>query len=163
MGWVGFVFARLVALTLIVLAIRRLWRSFPRFSALIAALAILVLSAFTVLKSYSPEGVYGFVGEIEPMNNAPDLAPEVYHRDHFWRLSDGKMQDCFGRVCGQSIPYKKTRDGWVLVPKTEQPYWEKLQFSVFGFRLVTHNGSGAFYPRRIIPFARPYWMPDWLQ
>src|SRR5262245_22621660 len=90
-GWFGFIFARLVALSLLLLSIGRFWRSFPRLAALTTGLAVLALVAFCVLKSYSPDGVYGFVGEIEPSNNS-SYSPELYHKDHFWRISDGKVQ-----------------------------------------------------------------------
>jgi hypothetical protein len=164
-GWFGFIFARLVALLIVGLALRRLWRSFPRSIAWITSLSILSFGAFAVVKSYSPEGTYGCVGEYEPTNNAPDLAPELYHKDHFWRFSHGKVDDCFGNLCGRYGRYEKTADGWTVIQEVEEPFTWKLQFSVLGFRLimVEDHGATAFHPRRIIPFARPYWMPDWLQ
>jgi len=163
MGWIGFVLARLLLLFLIVLAVRRLWRTFPRLAASITALTILASGAFTVVKSSSPSGIYGFVGEIEPMNDAPDLAPDLYHKDHFWRLSAGKVDDCFGLICQHYGRYEKRGDGWVVIHELKEPYVWKLNFSILGFRLISDNGATAFYPRRIIAFPRPYWMPDWLQ
>jgi hypothetical protein len=167
MGWTSFMFVRLVALLLVLLAIRRLWRTSVAAAASMTAVVILGLGTFSVLKSYSPEGIYGFVGELEPMNDAPDIAPEFYHKDHFWRFSRGKVEDCFGNVCGRYGRYEKTADGWIVIHEVEEPFAWKLQFSVFGFRLrkvEDHDPVfGELYPRRIIPFARPYWMPDWLQ
>ena len=51
-GWFGFIFARLVALFLVVLALRRLWRWSPLFGGLISGLGILFLGAFFAVKSY---------------------------------------------------------------------------------------------------------------
>jgi hypothetical protein len=162
-GWFGFIFARLVALFLVVLALRRLWRWSPLFGGLISGLGILFLGGFFAVKSYSPDGVYGFVGEIEPSNDSP-WSPELFHKDHFWRISGAKVQDCYGDICGPFAQYKKTPDGWVIVAEDGRDFWSKLQFSVFGFRLVSNNRlKTEFYPRRIIPFARPYWMPQWMQ
>jgi hypothetical protein len=164
-GWVGFVFVRFLILLLVAVAIRSLWRSFPRVTALVTALAILSLAAFAIVESNSPDGTYGCVGELEPMNDAPDIAPELYHKDHFWRFSHGKVEDCFGNECSHYGRYEKTADGWVVVHEIEEPFTWRLQFSVFGFRLIRieDQGATAFCPRRIIPFPRPYWMPDWLQ
>src|SRR5262249_9246078 len=115
MGWFGFIFARVTAVFLIVLVIRRLWRSFSRFTASLTFIALFCFGAFSVMKSYSPEGDYGFVGEIEPMNDAPDLAPALYHKDHFFRLSHGDMKDFFGDVPLYYGRYEKTPDGWIAI------------------------------------------------
>jgi hypothetical protein len=163
-GWVSFIFARLVALTLVALSLRRLWQSFPRIAASVIGIAILALAAFTTFKSFSPDGIYGFVGEIEPSNEFPEFRA-IYHKDHFWRISGGKIYECYGDLYREYVRCEKRRDGWVLLErKTEHPpYWTKLEFSVFGFRMISVNGPGEFYPRRVIPFRRPFWMPQWLQ
>src|ERR1700676_3416949 len=64
-GWVSFVLARLVAVALVALAIRRVWRSYPRVGVWVTASLLLGLAAFGAVKSYSPAGTYGFIGEIE--------------------------------------------------------------------------------------------------
>jgi hypothetical protein len=168
MGWFGFVFAHLAALLLLVLAIHWLWRSFPRIGAVVAASIVIGLGALSVVKSYSPEGTYGYVGEIEPMNDAPDLAPALYRKDHFIRLSAGKMDEFFGNVRLPYGRYEKTPRGWILTQGWgENPLVWRLEFSILGIRMISvidnDKAATAYQPRRIIPVARPIWMPDWLQ
>lgn len=164
-GWVGFIFGRLFVLFIVAVVVHRLYRSFQRVTALITLLAFLGCGVFAAVKSYSPDGTYGFVGEIEPMNNAPDLAPELYHKDHYTRISKGVVYDCYGHECSRYGRYEKTAHGWTVIHEVREPFTWKLEFSVFGFRLVDmrDGGSTGFCPRRIIPIPRPYWMPDWLQ
>jgi hypothetical protein len=163
--WLGFVFIRLVVLLFSAMGIHVLFRSFPWIAASIIATLFLAVGAFSLVKSQSPDGMYGYVSELEPMNDAPDISPELYHKDHFWRFSHGKVEDCFGDLCSHYGRYEKTPDGWIVVHELQEPYTWKLQFSVFGYRLIMPEGGGAtaFCPRRIVTFARPYWMPDWLQ
>jgi hypothetical protein len=169
MGWFGLIFARLAVLFAVILALRRLWRSFPRTTAWITVVISLGCGAFAVVKSFSPDGTYGFVGEIEPMNESPDLAPELYHKDHYLRLSNGKMEDCYGDSCTLYGRYEKTANGWRVINETaREDYTWRLEFSVLGFHQLNmaHRdevGGTEFYPRRFLPFPRPYWMPDWLQ
>jgi hypothetical protein len=120
------------------------------------------------VKSYSPEGTYGYVGEIEPMNDAPDLAPALYRKDHFIRLSAGKMDEFFGNVRLPYGRYEKTPRGWILTQGWgENPLVWRLEFSILGIRMISvidnDKAATAYQPRRIIPVARPIWMPDWLQ
>src|SRR6187549_968987 len=75
-GWFGFIFARLVALFLVALALRRLWRSFPRVTAWMISITALSFAAFAIVKSYAPEGTYCFVGDIEPMNEDSEHYPQ---------------------------------------------------------------------------------------
>jgi len=163
-GWVGFVFVRLVVLLLVALAIQRLWRRFAWIAASVTFLALIGLGAVAAVKSHSPDGTYGYVCELEPVNTLRDI-PELYHKDHFWRFSHDKVEDCFGNRCAHYGRYEKTADGWIVIHEVQEPYTWKLQFSMFGYRLIRpeDGDATAFCPRRIIPFARPYWMPDWLQ
>ena len=163
MGWFGLVFVRLVALIVVTIAVHQMWRVLPRFGPPIAALLAIAAGWFAVAKTVSPEGTYGYVGEIEPLNNAPELVPELYQKDHFWRFVHGEVQDCFGDFCVRYGPYERTAEGWTVVRDGEEPFTWKLKFSVLGFQLVGENGPTAYHPRRLLPFPRPYWMPDWLQ
>src|ERR1700676_2742670 len=87
-------------------------------------------------------------------------------QDHFFRLSGGRVDDFDGDTHYQYGRYEKTRDGWVVVQRLHDGdgiVW-RLKFSVFGILLINkENGGTISLPRRLVPFMRPGWMPNWLQ
>jgi hypothetical protein len=154
MGWFSFVLGRIVALFLVVLALRRLWQWSRAVGMSLAGLVIIGLTAFSVIKSYSPAGVYGLV---------PGLNDDM---DHYFRLAGGKVDliHDFPRLHGDYGHYEKTIDGWFLTYGGKDPSVCRLKFSVLGIYLIdVESGAHRFLPRRIIPFLRPGWMPDWFQ
>ena len=151
-GWFSFVLARFVGLYLIVLLVRRLWRWSHRIGISAATLLIIGFAVFSVVKSYSPDGIYCVVGEM------------AKYDDHYFLFAAGKVEDIHPDTRLRYGHYEKTADGWVVITNDEEPYTEKLKFSVFGIYLTkADNPEPSFWPRRIIPFLRPSWIPDWLQ
>ena len=155
-GWFGFVLACLVMLLLVVLGVRRLWRWFRPVGTSVGTLLIVGIAIFAIMKSYSPAGIYTNLDE--------------YGRDydHYWLLANGEMKDVSREGRLHYGRYEKTSDGWILT-RTDLAdrdlFKSKLKFSVFGISLTDPEDPQAalFVPRRIIPFVRPKWMPNWLQ
>src|SRR5581483_589834 len=152
-GWFSFVLARIMALFLVVLAVLWLWQRSRAVGISVAGVLILSLTAFTAMKSYSPVGSYAVI---------PGLGHDM---DHYFRLADGKVDliHDFPRLDADYGHYEKTADGWFLTyGGKDDPSVCRLRFSVFGIYLTdTENDAHHFLPRRMIPFLRPRWMPDW--
>ncbi len=155
-GWFAFVLVRTVALFLIVVAVRCLWRFYRGIAVAIAALLIAGVITFSLVKMYSPTGIYSFTFE----------EIEYVGGDHYCSVADGKLEDVhrdqhfhFGRY------YKSGNDWIVAMDRPSHIFVFKLKFSVFGIRMtnIEDPKESMFYPRRIIPFVRPHWMPNWLQ
>ena len=154
-GWFSFVFGRFILLTLIVLGMRGLWRWSRAIGTMVAVLLTIGLVVFIIMKSYSPVGSYGFI---------PGFHDDM---DHYFRLADGKVDLVHNlpRLNADYGHYEKTADGWLLTYGGKDPSVCRLRFSVFGIYLTKIEDRQAtnFLPRRIIPFLRPGWIPDWLQ
>jgi len=150
-SWFGFLSARFIALLLIALAVLWLWRRSRVVGVSIAVLLILGLTAFTVIKSYSPEGIYA------------DLTDLSRDGDQYFLLSNGKLEWMSRNGPMLHWRYEKTKDGWIVT--TSDGEIQRLNFSVLGFQMTQQDTgrSTDFFPRRIVPFVRPDWVPDWLQ
>jgi ABC-type transport system involved in multi-copper enzyme maturation permease subunit len=150
-GWFSFVLVRIIVFFLVALAVRRLSRSSRAAGAAVAGLLILGVTIFSVMASYSPAGIYGVVDEIEGDG------------DHYYIFADGKVEDVYKDGRAQWGRYEKTADGWVLTLPDHRVF--KLKSSWFGiwWTNVEAPDSTLCLGRRIIPFLRPDWMPNWLQ
>ena len=91
--------------------------------------------------------------------------------DFYWEFVHGKWSlvykggrdDYFGT-------YARTGDGWVLTnrPDLQLKYGKsetwKIECSWFGVSFFDESGKrGEHFRRRVIPFLRPNWMPNWMQ
>lgn len=141
-----------------------IWRNSRRFGIWATAIVVLATATFVIAKSVSPAGKYS-VGE-EGIYTEENPRDEV---DKFYHLSGGKAYLVVDGKRSCVASYYKTRQGWVWENMTKRdgvPDKFRIRFSVIGFDIVDLNGQGDpgwFNRRRVVPFARPRWMPDWLQ
>jgi len=139
----------------IALVLWRVWRRSRVLGAASAAVVALSIAIFAFAKSRSPAGIYSCINEIEPM------CPE---KDCFIRLSQGRVDHVECGATHHYGSYQKTPNGWTVTHETKEPFTWRLRFSIFGCRYIADDGSAtAYFPRRLIPFTRPSWMPDWIQ
>ncbi len=145
----SFLIGRFVVLLLLILAIALVWRRCRAFGVSITLLLVLGIAVFSVLKSYSPDGIYA------------DLLS--HESDSYFLLSNGKIEWITKNGSMLHWRYEKTKEGWIVT--TSDGEVQKLKFSVFGIQMTQPDTgrSTDFFPRRIIPFVRPEWMPKWLQ
>lgn len=150
-GWFGYVLLRIVGLFVVGLAVRRVWRRSFVVGVSLAVLAVLSLSLFAFMKSYSPAGIYGAVDQLEG------------NGDHYYVFGGGRVRYVDKDTDVQWGRYEKTLDGWTLTTADHVVY--KLKASWFGLCLtnVAAPKSKMIWGRRIVPFLRPDWMPNWLQ
>ena len=145
-----------------------IWRRSPRTGKLLAVVVIFVILAFVVTKSVSPAGKY-----LSPYRGGIYLQGE-HVPDEWIELSGGVYY-----VVGDGDRYRRgsyfKKDGhWILQLGERSdggfPEWQ-LKFSVLGIVLpqTVDDRDGhervepVFARRRIIPFARPDWIPKWLE
>lgn len=151
------------ALLLGVLALWRLWRSGPRIAMSVTAVVVLGGAALVIATSISPIGKYAIGG-------CRGLGYE-YTQDEFYELSGGVWYDVIGGHRHRLGSYYKKDGQWILrVDRRDGEFDEqKLRFSVLGFYTVippiegNPGGPTNFERRRMIPFARPRWIPEWLE
>jgi hypothetical protein len=150
-GWFGFALVRMVALFLVVLAVRRVWRWSRAAGASVAALLVLGVTILILITSYSPAGVYG------------DIDEYAYDTDHYYILSGGRFENVYKNDVLHLGHYEKTAGGWILTETDNSRY--KLKPSWFGIWMINVEfpESREVLGRRIIPFLRPDWIPKWLQ
>ena len=156
----------LVVETLIVAIIVWLvWRVSPRVGKLLSLIIVFGSAAFVVAKSVSPTGKYAVGGCRGPGFEAMGISDEYYQLSGglFYDIVDGRRHriGSYYRKNGQWILQIDRRDGEL----DEQ----KLRFSVLGFDTVLPPIEGDKYRptnfnhRRLIPFTKPRWMPEWLE
>ena len=166
-GWFAFVLVRVVVFFLIALVVRLLWRWPRTLSRSIAILIVVSLVTSIVTISYSPIGVYGVVDKIEdPFDHYFVFAGgkvEFVRQPYFFILGD--KVDSPEEADVQWGHYGKTANGWIMIETGEHGRRFKLKSSWFGIRMcnIEAPGNCILLGRRILPFLRPDWMPDWLQ
>jgi hypothetical protein len=154
-----------VSAVLITVVIRRVWRASSRVGMLLTAAVVLACTTFVVAKSASPSGKYAVGGCRGPGFEALGISDEYYQLAGgvFYDVVNGRRQrmGSYYRKNGQWILQIDRRDGEV----DEQ----KLRFSVLGYDTVLPPIEGEKYRptnfnrRRLIPFTKPRWMPEWLE
>jgi hypothetical protein len=154
----------IVGVSLLVLfGLWRVWRSAPRIAMLTTAAVALGGAALVTATSLSPAGKYAIGGCRGGLYE--------YTEDEYYELSGGVVYDVVaGRRHRMGSYYKK--DGqWIFqVDGNDGPIaHQKLRFSLLGFDTVippiegNSGGVTNFERRRIIPFTRPRWIPEWLE
>jgi hypothetical protein len=166
-GWFGFALIRIVILFLLLFIARALWRWSRNVGRPLATLIILGLLTFLVMTWYSPAGIYGVVDRIEDPF------------DHYFVFAGGKVEfvrQPYFFILGEKVDapqnakmewgrYEKTANGWIMTETGEHGSRYRLQSSWLGIRLINLETpeSQMIWGRRLIPWLRPDWMPDWLQ
>lgn len=151
------------ALFLGVLTLWTLWRSTPRIAMFATALVVLGGVALVAAKSISPTGKYAIGG-------CRGIGYE-YTQDEFYELSGGVWYDVIGGHRHRLGSYYKKNGQWILQIDRRDGILDeqKLRFSLLGFNTVippiegNPGGPTNFERRRIIPFTRPRWIPQWLE
>ena len=150
-------------LLLVLFGLWRLWRSAPRIAIFATAALVLGGAALVTATSLSPAGKYAIGG-------CRGLGYE-YTQDEYYELSGGVFYDVIdGRRYRMGSYYKKNGQ-WVLqIDRRDGELDEqKLRFSLLGFDTLLPPIEGEDYRptnferRRLIPFTRPRWIPEWLE
>jgi|GEM_PF-3539854 len=156
----------LIALLVMALVVWRVWRASPRIGKLLALLILLGGGTFALAKSLSPSGKYAVGGCRSAGLRSFGISDEYYELSGgvYYKVVDGNR-----RRVGS---YRKKDGQWTVRwdGDGDGPYAElKLRFSVLGFYTIlppfenNEGGPTVFNRRRIIPFSRPHWMPEWLE
>jgi hypothetical protein len=127
------------------------------------ALVVLGGAALVAAKSISPAGKYAIGG-------CRGLGYE-YTQDEFYQLSGCVWYDVIGGHRHRLGSYYKKDGQWILRIDRKDGILDeqKLRFSLLGFDTVIRpiegnpGGPTTFERRRIIPFTRPRWIPEWLE
>lgn len=152
------------ALVVGVFALWRLWRSVPRVGLPVIALVVLTAAAIVLAKSMSPTGKYAMGGCRMRGGN------EEYY-DEYVELSGGVIYDVIAWHRHRLGTYYKKDGQWFLQMDRNDGVLDvqKLRFSVLGFDTVipaiegNEGGPTDFNRRRILPFTRPHWIPEWIE
>jgi len=152
-------------LLLVALTLWKLWRSAPRIAVFATAFVVLGGAALITAKSISPSGKYAVGGCRGPGLQWFGISDEYYQLSGgvFYDVVDGQRHriGSYYRKNGQWILQMDRRDGEL----DEQ----KLRFSLLGFDTVLPPIEGEEYRptnfnhRRLIPFTKPRWLPQWLE
>jgi hypothetical protein len=155
----------LVAAFAISIAVCRVWRASPRVGKLLTVVIVLVAGAFVVAKSLSPAGKYAVGGCRGPGFRGLGISDEYY------QLSGGVVYDVVDGHRERTGSYYKKNGQWILRMDRRDGVLDeqRLRFSVIGFDTVLPSVEGDEYRptnfnrRRLIPFTKPQWMPEWLE
>jgi hypothetical protein len=140
------------------------WRVSPRIGKILVLVILLISGTFLVAKSVSPAGKYTIGGCRGPGRAWFGITDDYYEFSGgvFYEVVDGHR-----RRLGS---YRKKDGHWFVEGDASGPFAEQgLRFSVLGFCTVlpafgdSPGGPTTFNRRRIIPFTRPSWMPEWLE
>ena len=155
----------LLVMSAMMLVIWLVWRRSHRLGKILALVIILLGTTFVVAKSISPAGKYAVGGCRGPGFEAMGISDEYYLLSGgvYYDVVDGRphRMGSYYRKNGQWILRMDRRDGAL----DEQ----KLRFSVLGFDTVLPPIEGEAYRptnfnhRRLVPFTKPRWMPEWLE
>lgn len=151
------------ALLLSVLGLWRLWRSAPRIALFATAVVVLGGTALVTATSISPAGKYAIGG-------CRGIGYESTE-DEYYELSGGVFYDVVAGRRHRMGSYYKKNGQWVLqIDRRDGELDEqKLRFSLLGFDTLLPPIEGEEYRptnferRRLIPFTRPRWIPEWLE
>ena len=159
-----FLLGFLIVILVISVGVWLLWRTSPRVGKSLALVILLGGGAFVLAKSLSPSGKYAVGGCKGPGLRSFGISDEYYE------LSDGVYYDVVDGRRKRMGSYRRKEHEWVVVWDGEGPFAEqKLRFSVLGFYTVipaiegNEGGPTDFNRRRLIPFPRPRWIPEWLE
>jgi hypothetical protein len=150
------------ALLLAALALWRLWRAAPRIALFATAVVVLGGTALVTATSTSPAGKYAIGG---------CRGGYEYTEDEYYELSGGVLYDVIAGRRHRMGSYYKKNGQWVLqIDRRDGELDEqKLRFSLLGFDTLLppiegeQNRPTTFERRRLIPFTRPRWIPEWLE
>jgi len=152
------------ALLLVVFGLSRLWRSVPRMAMFATAVVVLGGVALVTATSLSPSGKYAVGGCKGPGLKSFGISDEYYE------LSGGVFYDVVNGRRHRVGSYRRKDGQWIVEHDGDGPFAEqKLRFSMLGFYTVipaiegNEGGPTDFNRRRLIPFTRPHWMPEWLE
>jgi hypothetical protein len=131
-----------------------------RVGRLLSLIIVLASVAVVVTKSVSPVG-----GCRGPRLKALGISDENY------QLSGGVYYDVVnGKVNRMGSYYRKNGQWTLRIDHVNGVVDEQgLRFSFLGFDTViaplegNEGGPTSFNRRRLIPFTRPSWMPEWLE
>lgn len=151
------------ALLLGALGLWRLWRSAPRIALPLTAVVLLGGAALVTATSVSPAGKYA-IGDCRGGDHE-------YTEDEYYELSGGVFYDVVAGRRHRMGSYYKKNGQWVLqIDRRDGELDEqKLRFSLLGFDTLLPPIEGeqyrptTFERRRLIPFTRPRWIPEWLE
>ena len=155
----------LLLLVIAAVVVWRVWRASPRTGKVLFALIVLGGTTFVVAKSVSPAGKYAVGGCRGPGFRWLGISDEYYH------LSGGVFYDVVDGHRERIGSYYKKNGEWILRMDHKDGTLDeqKLRFSVLGFDTVLPPMEGDEYRptnfnhRRLIPFTKPRWMPEWLE
>ena len=153
------------ALLLGVLGLWKLWRAAPRIATIAIAVVVLGGTALVTATSISPAGKYAVGG-----CKGPGLAA-LGITDEYYQLSGGVFYDVVDGQRHRMGSYYKKNGQWILqiYRRDGELDEQKLRFSVLGFDTLLPPIEGeeyrptTFERRRLIPFSRPQWFPEWLE
>jgi energy-coupling factor transporter transmembrane protein EcfT len=145
------------------LGLWRLWRSAPRIALFATAIVLVGGATLVTATSVSPAGKYAIGGCRGGLYE--------YTEDEYYELSGGVYYYVVGGRRQRMGSYYKKNGQWILQidRRDGQLDEQKLRFSLLGFDTVIPpmgNNSGGpttFERRRLIPFTRPPWIPEWLE
>lgn len=152
----------LVSASVVFAALWRVWRAWPRVGKWLTVFVLLGCTTFVLAKSVSPAGRYAVGG---------CRGGYEYTNDEFYELAGGVFFDVIAGHRHRCGSYYKRNGQWILkVDRRDNVLDEqKLRFSVLGFDTVIppiEGSEGAptnFNRRRLVPFSRPHWIPEWLE
>ena len=153
------------AVLVLAVAIWGVWRASPRIGKLLTIFLIVVSATFIVAKSASPAGKY-----VSGLCRITVAGENTIFPDDWYELSGGVFYSVINGHRSRVGSYYRKNGEWILrIDRKEGPLdEEKLRFSVFGLAMIrppgTENGGETeYHRRRIVPFTRPHWLPDWLE
>src|SRR5215475_8292171 len=155
----------LMAVVIVLTVVCRVWRTSPRFDKLLIAMILLGAMTFVVTKAVSPTDKYAIGGCRGPGLRWFGISDEYY------QLSDGVLYDVVDGRRQRMGSYYEKNGKWIVQTdlRDGEPDEQKLRFSVLGFDFVIPSIEGNedsptnFNRRRLIPFTKPRWMPEWLE
>jgi hypothetical protein len=155
----------LIAAMLVSLIVWRVWRASPRVGKLLGLIIVLGSSAFVAAKSVSPAGKYVVGGCRGPGFKEMGISDEYY------LLSGGVHYDVVNGQAHRMGSYYRKNGQWILRMDRRDGVVDeqKLRFSVLGFDTMippiegNEGGPTEFNRRRLVPFTKPSWMPEWLE
>jgi hypothetical protein len=155
----------LIAAMVVSLIVWRVWRASPRVGKLLSLIIVLGSITLVVAKSVSPAGRYAVGGCRGPGFKKLGISDEYY------LLSGGVYYDVVNGYAHRMGSYYRKNGQWILrMDRVDGVVDEQeLRFSVLGFDTVippiegSEGGPTDFNRRRLVPFTKPSWMPEWIE